>query len=148
MAAMYFEMHIGGIDSQRKGYIDGQMCEKSNIAKYYPYSLGSWCSLYKSFNHSADLKIFIIKFCQNFFPKATMKIKFRNTISSGMAYAHVALCVCCMYTVKYFSGLLIYPFHQVSSPISVCMLWGCINVKTTKSSQVCAVDQGNARVKG
>ena len=96
MAAMYFEMHVGGIDSQIKGYIDGQMCEKSNIAKYYLYSLGSWCSLYKSFNHSADLKIFIIKFCQKFFPQSYNEKIFRNTISPGMAYAHMAF-VCVLY---------------------------------------------------
>lgn len=29
----------------------------------------------------------------------------------------------------------------------VCKLWGCINVKTTKSIQVCAADQVNTRVK-
>ena len=97
MAAMYFEMHIGGIDSQIKGYIDGQMCDKLNIAKYYLYSLGSWCLLYKSFNHSVGLKIFIIKVCQKFFPQShNEKLKFKNIISPDMAYAHVAF-ACVLY---------------------------------------------------
>ena len=97
MAAMYFEMHIGGIDSQIKGYIDGQMCEKSNIANIiYTVQVAAVHSTNLS-THSVGLKIFIIKFCQKFPPQGhNEKIKFKNTISPGMAYAHVAF-VCVLY---------------------------------------------------
>lgn len=97
MAAMYFEMHIGGIDSQIKGYIDGQMYEKSNIANtIYTVQVAGVQSTNLS-THSVGLKFFIIKFCQEFSPQGhNEKIKFKNTISTGMAYAHVAF-VCVLY---------------------------------------------------